>query len=130
LEFLQNIPWYSHPVMLLGITLIAAIAFSYRSEWWLVRTLGRLFSAPWQRVLFRDFYLGDQLQSVVISLQDLEFTLCYFAIDIYTDTSYCIDANPYVRPIIAIIPALLRVLQCFRRYYDGSRSKDQLYNAG
>jgi hypothetical protein len=38
-------------------------------------------------------------------------------------------ANPYVRPTIAMIPSILRMLQCLRRYRD-TRSRDQLWNAG
>lgn len=128
-EWLSLIPWQMWPLSLVALSLFLFALTQARSQYWLVRTIGRIVAAPFKPVLFRDFYLADQLASFVIVLYDLEYTLCFFMYDAWSGTDYCTDANVVTRPIIALLPLTWRVLQCVRRYWD---SKDvwQLANAG
>lgn len=83
-------------------------------------------------VLFRDFFFAEQLLSIAIVLYDLEYTICWFVSDAWTSgckclllsvksnclhsSAVCMDANVWTRPLLAMIPAILRILQCLRRY--------------
>eukprot|EP01117_Protostelium_nocturnum_P002326 TRINITY_DN1298_c0_g2_i3.p2 TRINITY_DN1298_c0_g2~~TRINITY_DN1298_c0_g2_i3.p2 ORF type:complete len:850 (-),score=195.94 TRINITY_DN1298_c0_g2_i3:4428-6977(-) len=128
-EWMGKIPFQFWPLSLLGLFAICFIGFQIRSHFWLLRTLARLFSAPWIPVVFRDFFMGDQLVSIVIVLQDLEYTICYFSYDAWVGGGRCMSANSFVKPIIVLIPAGLRFLQCLRRYKD-TKDFNQVINAG
>jgi hypothetical protein len=84
-EWLAKIPWQIHPIAHLLGFLIALLVFLKRSKFWLVKTLGNIV-APFIEVEFKDFFLGDQLVSLVIVLQDLEYTLCFFLYDAWSGT--------------------------------------------
>jgi hypothetical protein len=119
-EWLHYIPWYSHPLILAVITAIVFIVYEVRSEWWLARTVGRLFSAPWMKVLFRDFFLGDQFSSVVISLQDLEYTICYFAIDVWSDSGRKRKKKKRRKPNIYVVHVMCANIPSLSLNYDYS----------
>jgi len=127
--WLADIPFQLHPLLFLLISAVLLSWQQYKSKFWLLRTLGRIVAAPWIHVIFRDFYLADQLNSIVIVLQDMEYTVCFFLSDAWTGQDVCDAANVWMKSIIAILPGLWRFLQCLRRYRD---SKDwwQLVNAG
>jgi len=110
-EWLGDIPWQVHPIVYIGASLIAVSVFLLRSKFWLLKTLARIIIAPFIEVRFRDFFLGDQLVSLVIVLQDAEYTLCFFLYDAWAGTDHCIDINIYVKPIIAVLPSLWRFIQ-------------------
>ncbi|PRP79029.1 SPX domain-containing protein [Planoprotostelium fungivorum] len=129
LLWLSDIPWQTFPLTLAGVLILFFFIFQTRSNFWLMRTLGRLFSAPFIPVVFRDFFMGDQLMSTVIVLQDLEFSICFFSYDAWAGTNYCTASNTYSKPIIVIVPAILRFLQCLRRYRD-TKDFNQVLNAG
>lgn len=42
----------------------------------------RVFTAPFHRVEFADFWLADQLNSLVIVLSDLEYLVCYYSMEL------------------------------------------------
>ena len=42
----------------------------------------RVFTAPFHRVEFADFWLADQLNSLVIVLMDLEYLICFYIFDL------------------------------------------------
>jgi len=126
---LAKIPFQLHPFFLLLATLAAFVAFQFKSNFWLAKTMVRILSAPFiTPVVFRDFYVADQLISISIVLYDLEYTFCFFLYDAWTGTDACAAANPVLRPLIAVLPGLWRFLQCLRRYKD-SREYAHLLNA-
>lgn len=86
-------------------------------------------AAPFVPVVFRDFFIADQVLSIVISLQDLEYVVCYYATDAWTGSNSCLAHQPYVFPLIAAFPSLWRLLQCIRRFRD-TKDVHQLINAG
>lgn len=46
----------------------------------------RVFTAPFHRVEFADFWLADQLNSLVIVLMDLEYLICFYSFELkWTD---------------------------------------------
>ena len=97
-------------------------------------------TAPFHSVGFADFWLADQLSSLSQVLLDLQYVIClYLHWDSLTDTEvistncsqFCFCNSPqfHIRPLIRCIPAWIRLLQCFRRYYDSGNASPHLYNA-
>ena len=62
------------------------IVFQIRCDFWLLRTICSIIIAPAREVKFRDFFLADQLASLVIVLYDLEFVICILTYDFWTGT--------------------------------------------
>jgi hypothetical protein len=56
----------------------------------------RIWTAPATAILFRDFYLADQLISLSITLMDMEFFVCYYATDIWDDGERCLTVRSFV----------------------------------
>lgn len=42
----------------------------------------RVFTAPFHRVEFADFWLADQLNSLVVVLMDLEYLICFYIFEL------------------------------------------------
>ena len=55
--------------------------FHHESRFWLIKKLGRVSVAPFAYVFFADFWLGDQLNTLVYALKDLEYTFCFYTFD-------------------------------------------------
>jgi hypothetical protein len=129
-DFFRHIPPESYPLVLVILLLGLLLFYSVKSGFWLVRTLGRIVTAPFYKVVFRDFFLADQLVSISLVLQDIDFTICY-----YTTVAFrgggnsCATNHVWMTAILSVIPQLWRLLQCFRRYHD-SKDVAQLQNAG
>ena len=82
-----------------------------RSSYWLLSTALRIVTAPMTHVLFRDFYIADQvrasrriavskwsvavaqLASLAISIMDFEFFVCYFTTDWQEGTGVCLGCG-------------------------------------
>lgn len=88
------------------------------SRYWLIHTFARIFSAPFLPVKFKDFFFGDQFTSLSIVLSDLEYVICFFVSDLWTDGDICWRINPYIKPCLVCVPPLLRALQSLRRFKD------------
>ncbi|KAN0040073.1 hypothetical protein ACTA71_011958 [Dictyostelium dimigraforme] len=88
------------------------------SRYWLIHTFARIFSAPFLPVKFKDFFFGDQFTSLSIVLSDLEYVICFFVSDLWTDGDVCWRINPYIKPCLVCVPPLLRALQSLRRFKD------------
>lgn len=129
-EFLKHVPPELYPLLIVLFMLFLCILYSVRSGFWLLRTLGRIVTAPLFKVVFRDFFLADQLVSISLMLQDIDFTICYFATSAFRGGgNSCATNHVWMSAILSTIPQLWRLLQCFRRYYD-SKDKTNLHNAG
>jgi len=85
-EFLKSVPWQIHPLLLILFSTCCFILTQIKARWWLTKTLARIVTAPFWPVEFRDFFLADQLLSIVIVLYDLEFSICFFLYDAWTGT--------------------------------------------
>eukprot|EP01116_Phalansterium_solitarium_P024433 TRINITY_DN8958_c0_g1_i1.p1 TRINITY_DN8958_c0_g1~~TRINITY_DN8958_c0_g1_i1.p1 ORF type:complete len:766 (+),score=185.10 TRINITY_DN8958_c0_g1_i1:50-2299(+) len=128
-SWLANFPWEANTLFLVLMFVGVLFVYQFQSNWWLFNTLFSIVIAPFRSVQFRDFFMADQLLSILIVLLDIEYTICFFAYDVWTDSDACMAANPYARPIIVLLPNWWRFMQCFRRYRDGG-DKWQLWNAG
>uniref|UniRef100_A0A8C8G527 Xenotropic and polytropic retrovirus receptor 1 n=1 Tax=Oncorhynchus tshawytscha TaxID=74940 RepID=A0A8C8G527_ONCTS len=107
------LPMQVNPLILYGFMLLFLInpfkTGYYKSRFWLLKLLFRVFTAPFHRVEFADFWLADQLNSLVI---------------LWSNYSYGL------RAIIQCLPAWFRFVQCLRRYRDTKRAFPHLVNAG
>jgi hypothetical protein len=99
------------PLAMFVIFLVIFTIYSFKSDHWLLRTLLRVITTPLTKVTFRDFYLGDQLSSLSISLMDFEFFVCYYTTDALSGTGTCLHINSWIRPLIAMLPAYWRFVQ-------------------
>lgn len=129
---------------------------SYRnSRFWLLKHCFNCFTAPFHFVTFPDFWLGDQMNSLATCFVDLQYFICFYAtevdysdfrfevrslnitegpvpwgfVDVNTGHDMCVDSTGF-RSLVMIIPALVRFLQCLRRYRDTGRAHPHLVNAG
>jgi hypothetical protein len=74
--WLEVVPPHVIPLVMLVLLVCSFVWLQFKSGWWLIRTLGRIVAAPWFPVVFRDFFLADQLTSLVIVFQ---VRSCYVA---------------------------------------------------
>ncbi|KAM3914895.1 solute carrier family 53 member 1 [Leptodactylus fuscus] len=138
-----SLPMQVNPLVLYGFMLLFLInptkTFYYKSRFWLLKLLFRVFTAPFHKVGFADFWLADQLNSLAVILMDLEFMICFYSFELQWDnpqgliTSASQTCNTYsygVRAVVQCIPAWLRFIQCLRRYRDTKRAFPHLVNAG
>ncbi|KAJ8395456.1 hypothetical protein AAFF_G00031900 [Aldrovandia affinis] len=139
------LPMQVNPLILYGFMLLFLInpfkTGYYKSRFWLLKLLFRVFTAPFHRVEFADFWLADQLNSLVIVLMDLEYLVCFYSFELNWNSKngllphskgdmVCHSYSYGVRAIIQCLPAWFRFVQCLRRYRDTKRAFPHLVNAG
>ncbi|KAI1891935.1 hypothetical protein AGOR_G00148830 [Albula goreensis] len=139
------LPMQVNPLILYGFMLLFLInpfkTGYYKSRFWLLKLLFRVFTAPFHRVEFADFWLADQLNSLVIVLMDLEYLVCYYSFELNWSAKngllphnqgdmVCHSYSYGIRAIIQCLPAWFRFVQCLRRYRDTKRAFPHLVNAG
>lgn len=134
------IPAYANPLALVVIMLVFLInpvrTMRHQARFWLLRILGRVVAAPFFHVGFADFWLADQLNSLVPVLVDFEYFICFYVTTLdwteNIDVVHCKDRNVGVmlRPVVACLPAWFRFAQCLRRYRDTKEAFPHLVNAG
>ncbi|XP_076316127.1 solute carrier family 53 member 1-like isoform X2 [Tachypleus tridentatus] len=134
------IPAYANPLALVVIMLVFLInpvrTMRHHARFWLLRILGRVVAAPFFHVGFADFWLADQLNSLVPVLVDFEYFICFYVSTLdwteNIDVVHCMDRNVGVmlRPVVACLPAWFRFAQCLRRYRDTKEAFPHLVNAG
>nr|CAD7256647.1 unnamed protein product [Timema shepardi] len=133
-----SIPPFANPLALTIIMVVFLVnpfkTFRYEARFWTLRVIGRIITAPFFRVGFADFWLADQLNSLVNALLDFQFLICfYITSDDWLevgDTSQCSSKSYIVRPIVNCLPAWFRFAQCLRRYRDSKEAFPHLANAG
>ncbi|RUS73639.1 hypothetical protein EGW08_018594 [Elysia chlorotica] len=136
-EFL-GIPPMAMPLVFVAFLIIILIIpfnfFYYRARMWLLRILWRIFTAPYNHVGFADFWLADQLNSLVTVLLDFEFLICYYAFEVEwlgDNKPHVCTKNIYgIRAVVSCLPAWWRFAQCLRRYMDTKCVKPHIWNAG
>lgn len=113
----------------------------HRSRFWLLRILGRIFTAPFTPVKFADFWIADQLVSIVPLFLDLEYLGCFYLTGDVLSVTYlshdsvsrCVTRDPQdliIRTLVAALPAWFRCAQCLRRWRDENWLRLHLANAG
>ena len=80
--------------------------------------LGRLAVAPYFRVRFKDFFLGDQLMSLMYYFRNLGIQF------------HLLGGNlSWIGIVSSLLPGYFRLVQSFRRYYDSKMTFPHLFNA-
>uniref|UniRef100_A0A4W3GYV0 Xenotropic and polytropic retrovirus receptor 1b n=1 Tax=Callorhinchus milii TaxID=7868 RepID=A0A4W3GYV0_CALMI len=81
-----TIPMQINPLALYGFMLLFLInptkTCYYKSRFWLLKLLFRVFTAPFHKVEFADFWLADQLNSLVMILMDLAYVICFYSFEL------------------------------------------------
>lgn len=129
--------------------------FYRNSRFWLLKHCFNCFTAPFHFVTFADFWLGDQMNSLTMSFLDFQYFVCFYTtivdysggqfevrtlnvtegtipwgyVDINTGQDMCVS-NSGIRIAVSIIPALVRFMQCLRRYRDTRIWHPHIVNAG
>lgn len=78
-----SIPAYASPLALVSIMLLFMVnptrTFRHEARFWLLRVLGRIVCAPFFYVGFADFWVADQLNSLVPALTDFHYLVCFYS---------------------------------------------------
>ncbi len=99
------------------------------------KTFLNILIAPFGLVQFRHFFLTDILTSLVQSLRDIGFIVCFFTNSFWLrseepSVEKCAHLENYI-VAISFLPCWIRFAQCFKKYYnDPKRDIKTLYNAG
>lgn len=141
-----SIPPYANPLALV-IVMIAFIfnptkTFNYEARFWALKVISRIIFAPFFFVHFADFWLADQLTSLVPVFLDFQYFVCFYASNtnwtnanwsdstVSANTNSCLNVFWFIRPILTVLPAWFRLAQCLRRFRDTKEKFPHLANAG
>ncbi|KAJ2779756.1 Signal transduction protein [Coemansia javaensis] len=114
--------------VLLGVLLLPLRVIYWRSRWWLVRSLGRVLCSGLFQVEFRDFFLGDELCSLSYTLSMVLMLGCAASNDWTGLDEACNTTQWWANAAFLMLPNLLRLLQCLRRYADSGDAFPHLAN--
>ncbi|KAM3724651.1 Xenotropic and polytropic retrovirus receptor [Dirofilaria immitis] len=161
---LIHLPRFLFPLLLMIICIIYLFnplkkpySISQRnSRFWILKHCFNCFSAPLHFVTFIDFWLGDQMNSLVTSFLDFQYFICFYTtevdysdwtlsvrtvnmstnepipwgyVDINTGRDMCTSSSG-IRVLVSIFPATVRFMQCLRRFRDTGHAHPHLINAG
>ena len=120
---------------LLGFLINPMNVYLRRGRFSFITVIVRILLAPFIFVYFGDFWFADQLNSTVALLLDIQYLGCYLISDPWIvgtemhDDNVCTQSANGIRPVISCLPALWRLFQCLRCFYD-TREVRHLINAG
>ncbi|GAA5999027.1 Syg1p [Rhodotorula paludigena] len=101
------------------------------ARWWLLRSFCRMISSGLVAVEFRDFLLGDEMNSLYYSYYNLGLLYCAYNKRWPDDTfSVCSTNSTWTTPILSCLPPFWRFGQSIRRYFDSDGLYLHLLNAG
>ncbi|KAG9009095.1 hypothetical protein FRB94_012491 [Tulasnella sp. JGI-2019a] len=104
--------------------------FYHKSRFWLIGNWCKLLLPGFTPVEFTDFWMGDQLCSMVFTLGHLYFLACLYATDWDDPMSQCNLTNNWIAGILLTsMPSFIRLIQCIKRYAD-SKNYIHLINGG
>ncbi|KAH0606240.1 uncharacterized protein H6S33_003901 [Morchella sextelata] len=87
----------------------------------------RLMLSGFYRVEFKDFWMGDMLCSQTYALGNIYLYFCLYA-QAWDKPEQCNSSHSYTMGFFMCIPAIWRLLQCFRRYHDSRQAFPHLAN--
>jgi len=137
-----SVPPFVNPLALGVIMAVFVLnpikVFRHEARFWALRVMGRIIAAPFFHVGFADFWLADQLNSLVAALLDFQFLICLYVRNgdwlvgdlSAAETGECMEKDFVIRPIVNCLPAWFRFAQCLRRYRDTKEAFPHLVNAG
>lgn len=79
------------------------------------------------RVEFKDFWMGDMLCSQTYALGNIYLYFCLYS-QAWNKPEMCNSSHSYTMGFFMCVPAIWRLLQCFRRYYDSRQAFPHLAN--
>ncbi|KAJ2552406.1 Signal transduction protein [Coemansia sp. RSA 1933] len=116
--------------VLFGLFLAPVDAFYWSSRRWLIKSLWRLLLSGFYRVEFRDFFLGDEMCSLTYTFSMFLMFGCASA-NRWTDLDdVCNTTQWWSNAAFLMLPNLLRLLQCLRRFRDSGDAFPHLANGG
>ncbi|XP_045461774.1 xenotropic and polytropic retrovirus receptor 1 [Harmonia axyridis] len=132
-----GIPAYVNPLILIllmvGFLLNPLRMMRHEARFWALKVLGRIVTTPFVYVTFAEFWIADQLNSLVCLFVDMQYFICFYLTipdwDKGVDNNLCIENHMIIRPIMACLPAWFRFAQCLRRYRDTKEAFPHLANA-
>ncbi|EEC01802.1 xenotropic and polytropic murine leukemia virus receptor xpr1, putative, partial [Ixodes scapularis] len=144
------IPTYANPLALLLLMLVFLLnplhTMRHQARFWLLRVLGRIFAAPFFYVGFADFWLADQLNSLVPVFIDAQYFVCFYATDFQWMENSGEDPSHFTRESVVsdtafayLVTKICNTLpeqstfslsMCLRRYRDTREAFPHLANAG
>ncbi|BEI88828.1 uncharacterized protein CcaverHIS019_0201900 [Cutaneotrichosporon cavernicola] len=94
--------------------------FRRRVRWWFLRVLFRVCTPGYSRVEFIAFFVADELNSLVYTLQNFMFMGCVYAKHWPGDQTFhvCKTGQSWPYALLAVLPPLSRLIQCLKRYHD------------
>lgn len=122
-------------VVVVAVLLINPLpVFHVRSREWFIRTMLRLLTGgmvpgtAWS-VQFKDFFLGDEMCSLMFSLSCLWLFGCSY--NTHWAEGKCDFQRTWWRAALMSLFPFLRLTQCFRRWFDSKRTDHiHMVNAG
>ncbi|GAA6021422.1 hypothetical protein JCM10207_004728 [Rhodosporidiobolus poonsookiae] len=119
------------------IVVVIAIMFNpfpvlYPSaRWWMLRSFCRMLTSGLVAVEFRDFFLGDEMNSLYYTWYNFGFAACAYGHGWPDDTfSVCSTNRTWTTAILSALPPFIRLGQSIRRYLDSDGLPLHMLNAG
>lgn len=132
LEWVQNEYLSFVMLILVLVSFVCPYPILYpNTRYYILKALKRILFAPVYEVKFIDFFLADQLCSLVRVLDDISYSICFFISGSFVRKDATCESftKDYARYFVAFLPYYWRFVQCFRRYHN-SKEKGHLMNAG
>ncbi|CAG9856643.1 unnamed protein product [Phyllotreta striolata] len=132
-----GVPAYVNPLVLLVVMFVFVLnptkTFRHEARFWALRVIGKVFMAPFVYVSFADFWVADQLNSLVTLFTDMQYFVCFYSTNtnwsVGDDADYCVGNFLVLRAIVACLPPWFRFAQCLRRYRDTREKFPHIANA-
>ncbi|KAL1412764.1 Xenotropic and polytropic retrovirus receptor 1 [Vanrija albida] len=101
-----------------------------RSRYWFLHVLWRVITPGYSRVEFIAFFIADELNSLVYTIQNVYFLSCVYG-NHWPDNAYavCPSGSSWQYALLGALPPLVRLIQCLKRYHD-SGLQIHLVNGG
>ncbi|XP_018566872.1 xenotropic and polytropic retrovirus receptor 1 [Anoplophora glabripennis] len=132
-----SIPAYINPLVLMIVMMLFVLnptkTFRHEARFWALRVMGKALMAPFFYVSFADFWVADQLNSLVTLFTDLQYFVCFYFTNpswsVGVDANYCVANHMWIRAFMACLPPWFRFAQCMRRYRDTKEAFPHVVNA-
>ncbi|KAI3649667.1 hypothetical protein MP228_005299 [Amoeboaphelidium protococcarum] len=123
-----------YPLIFLCVVVVLLVTpvpvFYWTSRRWMLQTLFRLLISPRYAVEYRDFFIADELCSMVYFLSSIQLFVCVYINDFDDTAKVCNIGAAAFSPAINLLPSWIRFLQCLRRWYDTRLAFPHLVNGG
>lgn len=118
LNGMKKIPLPVFPIVILCAILLLFLFSQYQADFWILKSLRRIFIVPFVTVHFQDFFVAEQNLSLVLVFHDIAYTLCHLAVDAFPEHRKCDSSPMWIYPVITSLIVVQRSLQCLRRWWD------------